>query len=113
MDNPKGTPPIIPKSNPVPFIFVTGAAGFIGYHIAEALIKNRQPVIGIDNFDPFYERRVKENNIDDLVALSGREKVPFIFLEQDICEVRPDFLSNCPVRAVIHLAAKAGVRPSL
>jgi UDP-glucuronate 4-epimerase len=91
-------------------IFITGAAGFIGSHVAEALIARGDRVCGLDNFDPFYGRAIKEGN---LAALRQRQE--FRFLEADIRDasalagwddgVRPD--------ALIHLAAKAGVRPSV
>jgi len=91
-------------------IFVTGAAGFIGSHVSGALLARGDRVFGLDNFDPFYDRRIKERN---LAALSAHPS--FSFLEGDIRDafalarwgegIRPD--------ALIHLAAKAGVRPSV
>ncbi len=91
-------------------IFITGAAGFIGSHVAQALLSRGDRVFGLDNFDPFYDRALKEEN---LAAL--RDRPEFSFLEGDIRDagtlarwgsgIRPD--------AVIHLAAKAGVRPSV
>jgi UDP-glucuronate 4-epimerase len=96
---------------PVPLaVFVTGAAGFIGSHVCEALLSRGDRVLGLDNFDPFYDRKIKERN---LVAL--RAHPDFSFTEGDIRDAaalsrwgegtRPDVL--------IHLAAKAGVRPSV
>ena len=91
-------------------VFVTGAAGFIGSHVAEALLARGDRVYGLDNFDPFYDRSVKEANLSGLFGRPG-----FSFLEGDIRDapalarwgegIRPD--------ALIHLAAKAGVRPSV
>ncbi len=91
-------------------VFVTGAAGFIGSHVAEALLSRGDTVCGLDNFDPFYDRALKEKNLASL-----RENARFSFVEADIRdggalarwekEVRAD--------ALIHLAAKAGVRPSV
>jgi UDP-glucuronate 4-epimerase len=84
---------------------VTGAAGFIGSHLSEALIGRGHEVTGVDNFDPFYAREVKERN------LSGLRKRPgFRLIEADVAR---DPLPLDGVDAVIHLAAKAGVRPSL
>jgi len=91
-------------------VFVTGAAGFIGSHVCEALLSRGDRVLGLDNFDPFYDRKIKERN---LVAL--RAHPAFSLTEGDIRDaaalsrwgerIRPD--------ALIHLAAKAGVRPSV
>jgi UDP-glucuronate 4-epimerase len=90
-------------------ILVTGAAGFIGSHLSERLIARGDDVIGLDNFDAFYARADKERN---LAALRASPR--FSFVEGDLRSVqdlgrafasRPD--------AVVHLAALAGVRPSL
>src|SRR5258708_36820734 len=49
-----------------PRVLVTGAAGFIGSHVAEALLARGDEVVGLDNFDPFYDRAVKERNLEPL-----------------------------------------------
>jgi len=91
-------------------ILVTGVAGFIGSHVAEKLLSVGYHVIGLDNFDPFYPRYIKENNLKSL-----SKSLNFSFDEGDICD--KDFLSNLfgkyKIDIVIHLAAKAGVRPSV
>src|SRR5205823_7169362 len=88
-----------------PRYLVTGAAGFIGSHVSEALIARGAAVTGLDNFDAFYAREVKERN------LAGLLKNPsFRFVEADVAR---DPLPLDGVGAVIHLAAKPGVRPSL
>jgi UDP-glucuronate 4-epimerase len=89
---------------------VTGAAGFIGSSVSETLVRGGWRVIGVDNFDPFYPADLKRANLD-ACARAG----DFRFVEADICdaprlaaavgEARPEL--------VIHLAAKAGVRPSI
>ena len=86
-------------------LFVTGAAGFIGSHLCEALLGAGHQVSGMDNFDPFYPRAVKERNLE---ALRGQEG--FRFAEGD---VERDPLPLDHVDAIIHLAAKPGVQPSL
>jgi UDP-glucuronate 4-epimerase len=84
---------------------VTGAAGFIGSHVSEALIARGAEVVGIDNFDPFYAREVKERNLAGLLRSSA-----FRFIEADVAR---DPLPLSGIDAVLHLAAKPGVRPSL
>lgn len=87
-------------------VVVTGAAGFIGSHVCEALVARGHEVVGVDNFDPFYPRAVKERN---LAAL--RSHPAFRLVEADV--VRDAVPLEGGVAAVLHLAAKAGVRPSL
>lgn len=84
---------------------VTGVAGFIGSHLCEALLARGHEVVGFDNFDPFYPRAVKERNL-----AGARSEKGFRFVEGDIAR---DPLPLEGVEAVLHLAAKPGVRPSL
>jgi UDP-glucuronate 4-epimerase len=86
-------------------ILVTGAAGFIGSHLCESLVSAGHEVQGFDNFDPFYPRAVKEGN---LAALRGQSR--FRFTEGDIVR---DPLPTAGIDAVVHLAARPGVQPSL
>ncbi len=88
-------------------ILVTGCAGFIGSHVCNLLLSKGYQVIGVDNFDPFYPRSVKESNLSKFKANPA-----FKFYEADI--TRPlDAVKENDISAVIHLAAKAGVRPSI
>jgi UDP-glucuronate 4-epimerase len=87
---------------------VTGAAGFIGSHLVEALVRRGDEVIGIDNFDAFYPRAVKERNLADVESAEG-----FTFREQDVLDAVALEPLLTPDTVVVHLAAKAGVRPSL
>jgi UDP-glucuronate 4-epimerase len=89
-------------------ILVTGAAGFIGSHLSEALIARGDEVIGIDNFDPFYPRPIKERNLEGLQDQKG-----FTFKELDLLDRAALQGLLTPDAVVVHLAAKAGVRPSL
>jgi UDP-glucuronate 4-epimerase len=89
-------------------VVVTGAAGFIGSHLVEALAGRSDEVIGIDNFDPFYPRRMKERNLREIGQPAG-----FCFYEQEMLEVEPVARLLTADSVVVHLAGKAGVRPSI
>lgn len=91
---------------------VTGGAGFIGSNLIRALFQNNAGVFitCIDNFDTFYPEKIKQLNILDF-----KENPNFHFLQLDISTTSPDEICSHitkPVDAIIHIAAKAGVRPS-
>lgn len=88
-------------------ILVTGCAGFIGSHLCEKLLEKNYDVVGIDNFDSFYSRTIKENNIK-----SFKEHERFEFHEFDLLD-NNKLNELKTIDVVIHLAAKAGIRPSL
>jgi nucleoside-diphosphate-sugar epimerase len=88
-------------------ILVTGAAGFIGSHLCESLLEQGHTVLGIDNFDPFYDRKIKEKNLEKF-----RNHERFGFFELDLTDL--DSIRRLPpFDMVVHLAGKAGVRPSI
>jgi UDP-glucuronate 4-epimerase len=90
-------------------IVVTGAAGFIGSHLVERLLERGDRVIGIDNFDPFYPRALKEQNLASALAHDG-----YSFVEADCAEAdQMRAALDRPIDAIVHLAARAGVRPSI
>jgi UDP-glucuronate 4-epimerase len=89
-------------------VLVTGAAGFIGSHLVEALTAQGDEVLGIDNFDPFYPRAMKERNLAEVGQPAG-----FTFRELDLLDVATLRSLLTPDTVIVHLAAKAGVRPSL
>lgn len=88
-------------------ILVTGCAGFIGSHVCEFLLKNGYKVIGVDNFDTFYSKEIKEKNLSQFLL-----HPEFKFYEADIT-AGLDIIKEQTIDAVVHLAAKAGVRPSI
>lgn len=90
-------------------ILVTGCAGFIGSHLTELLLSMNFRVLGIDNFDPFYDINIKKKN------LTGFKNHPnFSFFEIDLAD-KKQFEKIVPsdVKLIVHLAGKAGVRPSI
>ncbi|MEA2700235.1 MAG: UDP-glucuronate 4-epimerase [Myxococcales bacterium] len=93
-------------------VLLTGAAGFIGSHLTERLLARGDQVAGLDNFDPFYPRAVKQRNLANLLAQPA-----FKFREGDVTS--PTDLDaatsalGSPCDVVVHLAALAGVRPSI
>lgn len=89
---------------------VTGAAGFIGSHVVERLLAAGHQVTGLDSFDPFYARAIKERNLDGARTHPACELV-----EGDIADLDrvTELLRRRGVDGVIHLAALAGVTPSL
>jgi UDP-glucuronate 4-epimerase len=91
-------------------ILVTGAAGFIGSHVCEHFIRQGHHVNGIDNFDGFYPAAFKKLNLGELSKNSQ-----FKFNNLDIRDTRSldSIFSSQKIDVVIHLAAKAGVRPSI
>lgn len=89
-------------------ILITGFAGFIGSHLTERLLSDGYTVLGIDNFDPFYLKRLKEDNIRAFI-----DHPNFSMIEGDITAISTWNSITTPVDLVIHLAAKAGVLPSL
>ncbi len=96
-------------------VLVTGAAGFIGSHTAEALLRQGTPVVGIDNFDPYYDIAIKHRNVQEIETTAQQAGTSFTMAEGDICnyDLIEELLAEHDARVIIHLAAKAGVRPSL
>jgi UDP-glucuronate 4-epimerase len=121
-------------------VLVTGAAGFIGSHVVEALLARGTRVVGVDNFDPFYDRALKTRNVADTAesarraggadafsewtsddvsrgarAWSARTGPALAFVNRDITDAAAmgELFSSVQPGTVIHLAAKAGVRPSI
>ena len=111
---------------------VTGGSGFIGSHLIEKLLKEGHSVINIDNFDDFYDYKIKikntlasleknidfefsekDNDIQNLISISKSKSYTLYF--QDIRDKNglEKIFQNHPIDLIIHLAALAGVRPSI
>ncbi len=107
LDSPRPDPPftLLPETMSV---LVTGAAGFIGSHLVDHLLARGEEVVGLDNFDDFYARDIKEGYI-----ASARDHDGFTLVEGDIRDAQALDALPDGVDAIVHLAAKAGVRPSI
>lgn len=91
-------------------ILVTGGAGFIGSHVSESLLRHGHRVAIVDNLDDFYAPQLKHANLREIKAAGS-----FEFFPVDICDLeklRTVFEAVRP-HSIVHLAARAGVRPSL
>jgi UDP-glucuronate 4-epimerase len=90
---------------------VTGGAGFIGSHLCQRLLESGHSVWALDNLDPFYDVAIKLRNLREIQAL---EK-PFTFVKADITdgEGLKELAARVQFDQIVHLAARAGVRPSL
>ncbi len=92
-------------------VLVTGAAGFIGFHVAAALARAGERVVGVDNLSPYYDVRLKEARLSELRKLPG-----FAFERLDLAErgaLATLMAAHRDLDRVVHLAAQAGVRYSL
>jgi UDP-glucuronate 4-epimerase len=91
-------------------ILVTGGAGFIGSHLVEKLLAEDKEVICLDNFNDFYNPKIKERNI-----VKAMHHPNFILIRGDILDNKllDEIFSKYQIQKIVHLAAIAGVRPSL
>ena len=91
-------------------ILVTGAAGFVGHAVAQRLLDRGERVIGIDNFNSYYDPALKDSRAARLEALPG-----FTMVRGDIADeaALAALVAQEGVRRIVHLAAQAGVRYSL
>jgi UDP-glucuronate 4-epimerase len=91
-------------------IIVTGAAGFIGHAVAHRLLDRGEAVIGVDNFNDYYETSLKDARAETLALRAG-----FRMVRMDIADApaMASLIRKNAVRRVVHLAAQAGVRYSL
>jgi UDP-glucuronate 4-epimerase len=90
---------------------VTGGAGFIGSHVCERLLQDGHSVWAIDDLNSFYDPQIKRRNLRDIQKLAK----PFEFVQGDITDrgTVAEIFGSVKFDQIIHLAARAGVRPSL
>ena len=91
-------------------ILITGAPGFIGTHLTTRLLSDGDQVIGFDNFDPFYDVAIKRRNVERLREIGGDS---FTLIEGDLRDADACAAAVDGVDGIVHLAALAGVRPSI
>ncbi len=91
-------------------VFVTGGAGFIGSHLSEALIDQGYEIVCVDNFNNYYDPKIKRKNIRNL-----QDHENFLLYETDIrdYDALEKIFAEHNFDGIIHLAARAGVRPSI
>ncbi len=96
-------------------ICITGAAGFIGFHTAKKLILLGHRVVGIDNFNDYYDVDIKHTRIKELEKLQTTLPNSFVLYSGDICDLPllQDIFNKHRINQICHLAAQAGVRYSL
>lgn len=91
-------------------VLVTGAAGFIGSHLVERLLCLGQQVVGLDNFDDCYSTTIK---LDNISALRTREEFHLVWGDIRDAGLLEHLFKENNITVVVHLAARAGVRPSI
>ena len=92
-------------------VLVTGAAGFVGFHVAQTLLRQGRQVIGIDNLNSYYDPALKNARLAQLDGIAG-----FTFQRADVADraAMTDVVAAYPgITEIVHLAAQAGVRYSL
>ena len=106
-------------------ILITGAAGFIGFHVAKRILNNGISVISYDNLNNYYDSSLKYARIDELKKISERKNIPFLLVKNDLesnkhlenafrgIDNEGKLFAGGSPEKVIHLAAQAGVRYSL
>jgi UDP-glucose 4-epimerase len=94
-------------------ILVTGGAGFIGGHLAQQFLTDGHDVTVLDNFDPFYDTRIKEHTVDECRAVAEDGDGSFELIDGDVRDVGLVEETITDVDFVYHQAAQAGVRQSV
>ncbi len=90
--------------------FITGSAGFIGYHVAKNLLQSGHTIVGLDNFNNYYSSNLKERRNEQLLSYNNFVEVRGDLRDYSLIE---KILKNYDIERVCHLAAQAGVRNSI
>ena len=98
------------EPDPVETVLVTGGAGFVGSHLAERLLAAGRSVRVLDSLDPYYDVRIKQRNLESLQAAGGSR---FEFVQGDLRDQAACRQAVQGADGIVHLAALAGVRPSI
>ena len=103
------------KSKSKNFILVTGCGGFIGFHLALYLLKKNFSVIGIDNLNNYYSKKLKIDRVKELKKFASKKNKKFSFFKFDLSKNKKlqKIFQKKKINQVVHLAAQAGVRYSL
>ena len=91
-------------------ILITGGAGFIGSHLAERLLADGRRVVVLDNFDPYYEPAIKRRNVAHAIGHPAYRLIEGDIRDRSLVD---EVFAAEQIGAVVHLAARAGVRPSI
>lgn len=94
-------------------ILVTGAAGFIGFHVSMALLGRGDEVIGIDNLNDYYDVRLKEARLEEIRKHQNAKNFHFVKLDISNTQALLKLFAQQKPQRVVHLAAQAGVRYSI
>ena len=96
-------------------ILVTGAAGFIGFHLTHRLLKMGETVIGLDNLNDYYDPELKKARLSFLTELTNKENANFTFIKGDLEDkkILNNIFTKNNLQKVVNLAAQAGVRYSI
>lgn len=94
-------------------VLVTGAAGFIGYHLTIALLERGGKVLGVDNLNNYYDPALKQLRLDEIAKHKNSSNFEFAKVDISDRKLITDLFSKKQFNVVVNLAAQAGVRYSL
>ena len=96
-------------------ILITGAAGFIGFHLCKKLLQENEEIIGLDNMNSYYDLNLKKGRLKELYKYDNEKNKSLYFIEGDLIdkEIIKRIFREYEPKIIIHLAAQAGVRYSI